>query len=198
MAAVEILHTEHSEPPTRYVDMTDIWGTVPAWFSAIGTVGTAISVAVGLKTYNAAADERRDNERRQSRMVTIEIDYPGGVAVTVQNRSAEPIYELVIESAQMSTDQTARWRINRGVAGASPTQDVLEGKAKTMFPIEFVDSEGKEFDWHYHVTKDALQLHSSIRRQGRPPVASHRLEHSVQGLPLISPTEDHHTGAVHY
>ncbi|WP_181719741.1 hypothetical protein [Nocardia gipuzkoensis] len=130
------------------------WGSFPAWLSALGTIGTAVSVTVAVKTYNAGAAERRDNERRQARMVTIESSYNGGVAVTFKNRSGEPIFELDVEHVQMTTDRSAKWRVNRRVIGAGTFKDVLGGGDSCFVPIEFCRPDGTEFDLHYHLTKN--------------------------------------------
>jgi hypothetical protein len=76
----------------------EIWGTVAAWFSAIGTSGAAVAAA----TYYIV-DSLRAN-RRQAQLITCWIvDGPSNSIVHVVNYSNEPVFYLMLEFMSIST-----------------------------------------------------------------------------------------------
>lgn len=132
--------------------MTNYWGSaVPGWISAIGTIGTALGLAIGLVSYNGDAKERKDNERRQARQITVESDRPGHLEIVIKNRSQAPITSVELESVKLSTDRYASCR--RGEmqspnrVGPYEPVALLDPNRTISVSVELSRSDGAVYDY---------------------------------------------------
>lgn len=76
------------------------YGNVPEWFAAVGTVGALFASIWGLWRTTARVEAvRRDEERTQARLITVEtepVPTQQGVWVTVANHSSAPVFAVLV------------------------------------------------------------------------------------------------------
>ncbi|MBF6144239.1 hypothetical protein [Nocardia nova] len=127
--------------------MSDIWGTVPSWISAAGTIGTAVTVALGVKTYGANKKAREDDELRQARTVLIEMTAMGGIMLVIHNHSREPIYDVWLESARIKLSGYGGWRVTPTVRGALRSTMLIKAESEFKIPVEFLKSDETPYNF---------------------------------------------------
>ncbi|MGV9409744.1 hypothetical protein ACWDOP_07505 [Nocardia sp. NPDC003693] len=147
--------------------MTNYWGdAVPGWISAAGTVGTIIALGIGLKSLRADADEHKDNERSQARLITSEEVQRGHLEFKVTNQSSAPIVEVELEKVQMSTDPHAKFTAGQmtspgRVGPYEPVRTLSAGQSFSV-KIDLSRSDGSAYDYAEDL-RGAVQFTCTIK-----------------------------------
>lgn len=121
------------------------WGSVPDWLAATGTVVAVVALTLASKDYRSRADEFRDNEAAQARLVTSSRD-AANQALEIVNHSAQPIFNVEIEDLTLRADPAARWQLSPHVFGLESSIDILPAGGKHWVAIQFVEADGAVFN----------------------------------------------------
>lgn len=122
------------------------WSIAAEWVGAAATTA-AVIVALWISHRDARRvdRERRDAEKGQARLVTVEAPWGsgGGVTITVTNRSLQPIFGLELDSVTNIDDPELAWRIPPTIHGARQSIDVLGAGEPWTTYAEFLDANGQ-------------------------------------------------------
>lgn len=127
------------------------WGSLPDWLAALGTVSAvvvALALALRDSQRHAAEEERRAQERRdleatQARLVYFTIASSGGIMVTIHNASDRPIFHVCLESVEKVGSPGLAWQVNRNVMGARAETNSIEPHGHFKIPVNLVSEDGQ-------------------------------------------------------
>ncbi|QBJ96805.1 hypothetical protein ERC79_13200 [Rhodococcus sp. ABRD24] len=108
----------------------------------------ALALALRDRRRHAADEERRAEERRdleaaQARLVYFEITAMGGLMVKILNESDRPIFHVCLESVEKSDSPDFTWQVNRNVMGARAETNSIEPRGHFKIPVNLVSEDGQ-------------------------------------------------------